>query len=121
MECPAQWSSGAGTQDTEIGGVPIPKDASVLIIWASGSRDDPLRRPRALLDRAPECGEAPSAFGNGRHTCVGAPLARLLGRASFDVILTRLTNLRLREEHPQAIESIAFRGPKSVPISFDPA
>ncbi len=122
LECPAQWVLRRCTADTELGGVPIPAGASVLIIWASGSRDETrFDDPERFWIERPNAGKHQLAFGNGRHTCVGAPLARLMGRASFDIILSRLRNLRFVEARPQAIDSIAFRGPKAVHIGFDPS
>jgi cytochrome P450 len=121
LECPVQWGSRRCLQDTEIGGVEIPAGALVMIMLASGSRDEDLfadaerfwiERPNATKHLA---------FGNGPHTCIGAPLARLMGRLSFDVVLSRLTNMRLLESTPPSIESIAFRGPKSVRFAFDSA
>jgi len=121
LECPAQWVLRRCTQDTELGGVPIPKGANVLIIWASGSRDEArFEDPDRFWIERPNAAKHHLAFGNGRHTCVGAPLARQIGRLSFDILLSRLKNMRLVEQ-PAAIDSIAFRGPKSVRFTFDPA
>ena len=100
----------------------IPGGASVLIIWASGSRDEArFEDPERFWIERPNAAKHHFAFGNGRHTCVGAPLARQMGRLSFDIVLSRLTNMRLVGPAPEAIDSIAFRGPKSVRFTFDPA
>lgn len=121
LECPAQWVLRHVTQDTELGGVAIPEGAQVLIIWASGSRDEEFfEDPDRFWIERPNAAKHHLAFGNGRHTCVGAPLARQVGRLSFEIILSRLANMRLIEE-PEAIDSIAFRGPKSVRFTFDRA
>jgi cytochrome P450 len=121
IEAPVQWGSRRATRDTELGGVKIPAGAMVLVMLASGNRDpeifdDPdrfwIERPNAVKHLA---------FGNGRHTCLGAPLARQMGRLSFEVILSRMTNFKLLETSPLTLGGIAFRGPQIVKMSFDAA
>lgn len=118
LECPVQWGMRRAVRDVEVGGVTIPEGATVMVMLGSASRDpevfeDPERfwieRPNATKHLA---------FGNGRHTCLGAPLARHIGRVSFDVVLDRLTDFELIEATPPTIESIMFRGPKSCTMSF---
>jgi len=119
IECPVQWGSRRCLEDTELGGVTIPAGSLVLIMLASGSRDEELfEDPERFWIERPNAAKH-LAFGNGPHTCIGAPLARVMGRVSFDVVLSRLTNMRLLESTPPSIESIAFRGPKSVKLSFE--
>jgi cytochrome P450 len=49
-------------------------------------------------------------------------LARLELRAGLNAILDRLPNLRLDPEAaPLTIEGLAFRGPVSLPVIFDPS
>jgi cytochrome P450 len=51
-------------------------------------------------------------------------LARLELRVGLDTILDRLPNLRLdRDADPDEvlIEGYAFRGPRSLPVVFDPS
>src|SRR5262249_38682898 len=64
------------TEDVEIGGVTIPRGATVLVGTAIADRDpaqfpDPDRLDLARQDN-PHL-----AFGHGIHYCLGAPLARL--------------------------------------------
>jgi cytochrome P450 len=124
LESPVQWSSRHCTADTEIGGVPIPRGALVLVMWASGNRDG------ARFDSAEELCPAREqvakhqlAFGRGPHLCIGAPLARLEGQVAVRVLLARLRNIRLVEEESDLrhIESYYFRAPRRLQIAFDPA
>ena len=50
-------------------------------------------------------------------------LARLELRIGLDTILDRLLNLRLDEERTAdaIVEGYAFRGPRALPVLFDPA
>jgi cytochrome P450 len=61
------------------------------------------------------------AFGWGRHVCLGMHLARLELRVGIGAILDRLPNLRLDPAAPRpSIRGLAFRGPDSLPVRFDP-
>lgn len=107
--------------DTEVGGCPIPKGAAISVITGSADRDE------ARYDHADEFDlDRPAqnhlAFGTGQHQCLGMHLARLELRVGLDLILTRLPNLRLdADEPPPVIAGLAFRGPLSLPVRFDPS
>ena len=38
------------------------------------------------------------AFGTGIHFCIGAPLARLEGEIAFNLLLDKMTDIRLQED-----------------------
>jgi len=107
--------------DTEVGGCPIPKGAAISVITGSADRDE------ARYDHADEFDlDRPAqnhlAFGTGQHQCLGMHLARLELRVGLDLIVTRLPNLRLDpDEPPPVIAGLAFRGPLSLPVRFDPS
>lgn len=58
------------------------------------------------------------AFGHGIHFCLGAPLARLEGQIAFPALLRRLPGLALATDSLEWIDSLIFRGVKSLPVSF---
>lgn len=76
LESPIQRFSRVTTKEVEIGGYRLPEGARVLMLFASGNRDeqhypdperfDVRRKPSDHL-----------AFGHGVHACVGMNLARL--------------------------------------------
>ena len=107
--------------DTEVGGCPIPKGAAVSVITASANHDE------ARYDHADEFDidrpvQNHLAFGTGQHQCLGMHLARLELRVGLDLILERLPNLRLDpDQPPPVIAGLAFRGPLSLPVRFDPS
>ena len=63
--------------DTELGGVELPADSRVLLLWGAANRDPAhFEAPDEFrLDRA--IGKGHLTFGKGLHFCLGAPLARL--------------------------------------------
>jgi cytochrome P450 len=94
--------------DATVGAVVIPQGAILLLAYGSANRDparfsspesfDPSRSPNPHL-----------AFGHGVHACVGAPLARLVGRIALQA-LTRLPGLRLRPGQPlRHLPTLQFR------------
>jgi cytochrome P450 len=107
--------------DAEVGGCPIPKGAAISVITGSANHDE------ARYDHADEFDpDRPTqnhlAFGTGQHQCLGMHLARLELRVGLDLILDRLPNLRLDpDQPPPVIAGLAFRGPVSLPVRFDPS
>jgi cytochrome P450 len=112
--------SRAAAADAEVGGCPIPKGAAVSVITGSANHDE------SRYEHADEFDiDRPSqnhlAFGTGQHQCLGMHLARLELRVGLDLIVERLPNLRLDpDQPPPVIEGLAFRGPVSLPVRFDP-
>ncbi|MFG2972085.1 cytochrome P450 [Streptomyces sp. NPDC048331] len=104
--------------DIEIGGVNIPKGATVSLILASGNRD-------------PKRFENPNRFdpdrediqhlglGSGIHSCFGAPLARLEAQLALSELARRLENPRLLEDPPPYRRNAVLRGPRHLHIACD--
>jgi cytochrome P450 len=106
------------TQEVELAGTMLPKDAFLMVLFASANRDegqfpDP---DRFDIDRK---SREHVAFGHGIHFCLGAALARLEARVAFEAVLARTRNLRLEATEVPVIESNLLRGPKTLPLSFD--
>jgi cytochrome P450 len=75
--------------DTTLGGVQLPADSRLLLLWGAANRDpdhfdaaDEFR-----LDRA--TGKGHITFGKGAHFCVGAALARLEAQIVLRLLLDR--------------------------------
>ncbi len=119
-DSPIQGLPRKAVEDTEIAGVPVPKDAFLMVMFGSANRDaahfpepdrfDPDRDTRAHL-----------AFGHGIHFCVGSALARLEARIAFESIFERCRDLRLDADSISILPSMLLRGPSQLPISFKPA
>jgi cytochrome P450 len=58
------------------------------------------------------------AFGYGLHFCVGAPLARLEAQIAIPALLRRLPDLGLETDELPWLDSLVFRGVRSLPLRF---
>lgn len=109
------------TEDVEIGGVVIPRGATVLIATAIADRDPSVFADPDRLD-VTRRENAHLAFGHGAHYCLGAPLARLEGEIAIGTILRRLPNLALAVPYEELRwQAPSLRGPKELPVTFTPA
>ncbi|HXK22863.1 MAG TPA: cytochrome P450 [Myxococcota bacterium] len=98
LEPPIQGTFRLARVSTQIGGVPVPAGASVLLLPGAANRDP--RRFEApdefRLDRPNWRQHA--TFGSGVHSCAGAPLARAEARVSAERLLDRLADIRISEK-----------------------
>jgi cytochrome P450 len=58
------------------------------------------------------------AFGHGIHFCLGAPLARLEGQIALPAMLARFPLLAPRTDAPEWLDSLVFRGMRSLPVAL---
>jgi len=113
--------SRVATRDTEISGCPVPAGAVLNVLTASANHDE-ARYPHPEdfdLDRQ---AQNHITFGTGQHQCLGMHLARMEMKVGLEAILDRLPNLRLDPDAPEpVIQGLAFRGPVSINVLFDPS
>jgi pimeloyl-[acyl-carrier protein] synthase len=116
-ESPSQHTGRIAREDVDLGGKKIRKGQAVMAIMAAANRD-PQRFPdpdRLILDRKDN---KHLAFGWSSHFCFGAPLARMEGQISFEVLLRRLKNLELTSEPLTWRENSGLRGLTALPVTF---
>lgn len=116
-------------RNSSIGGVDIPAGGRVIIFLAGANRDparwedpDEFKLERERLTRH-------VAFGQGLHTCIGAPLARTEVRAILHKLLDKTSNFTISEEHHggpdnRTIEyetSYVIRGLSNLHVNFTAA
>jgi cytochrome P450 len=78
-------------RDTTLGGVDLPADSRLLLMWGAANRDPhQFDNPHAFrLDRRGAKGHI--TFGKGAHFCVGAALARLEAQIVLRTLLEQTT------------------------------
>lgn len=116
-ESPSQHTGRIAREDVDLGGKKIRKGQAVMAIMAAANRD-PQRFPdpdRLILDRKDN---KHLAFGWSSHFCFGAPLARMEGQISFEVLLRRLKNLELASGPLTWRENSGLRGLTALPVTF---
>ncbi|MDP9335012.1 MAG: cytochrome P450 [Actinomycetota bacterium] len=114
--------SRVATADTEVGGCPIASGSPVGVLTGSANHDE-TRWDDASEWELGRPVQHHLAFGTGPHQCLGMHLARLELRIGLNAILDRLPGLRLDPETAESavIEGYAFRGPRALPVIFDPS
>ena len=100
--------------------VEIPKDSKVMVLYASANRDESIfpdpdifRVDRPLLESKRHL-----SFGWGAHFCLGAHLARLVGRLALETLLNRIDDFRL-DGPTERVAPPFLWGRKKVTIAWD--
>lgn len=121
-ESPAQGLFRTVTVETELGGVPLPAGARLMVHFGSANRDAEVFTDPEHLDVTRDCAKTHVAFGKGIHACIGAPLARLELRVALPRLFERLPRLRLAGPDATERDVIFFaRGFSRVKVAWDPA
>ncbi|MEA3217999.1 MAG: hypothetical protein QOJ19_4155 [Acidimicrobiia bacterium] len=105
--------------DVRIGDTLVPKDAVVMVLFASANRDE-TRWPDAEQFRVDREPLDHLGFGSGIHLCLGAHLARLEMTTAFDVMRRRLRSFELTAP-PMPGHSVILRGYTSMPVRVEAA
>lgn len=82
--------------DTTVGGHPVHAGEYLVMLYASGNRDESVFGPTAAtfdVTRRPDAVHL--AFGFGEHLCLGAALARLEARVFLEELLARFPHYEL--------------------------
>lgn len=118
FDAPIQMFARVTTRTVTIGGVTLPDDASLLLLYGSGNRDAAVfPNPDAFEPK--RSSNHHLAFGHGPHYCVGAALARLEGHIAFDVLCQRLPQLRLVPHQTLShIPTLLFRGYQQLDVAW---
>jgi cytochrome P450 len=93
-EPPALWTSRYATEDIDVHGTVIPRDANVLFSSVAANRD-PARYPDPDRFDITRTDIRPVTFGGGVHSCIGAQLARVEVEIALATLFARLPTLRL--------------------------
>jgi cytochrome P450/ferredoxin-NADP reductase len=96
FESPGQNLCRQTTADITIEGVTIPANSRVMVLLASGNRDERVFADPDSFDMDRVFGPETKilSFGEGIHSCMGAPLARLTARVLLEELL-KSTHVRI--------------------------
>ena len=87
LESPFRGHYRVVLNDTSLGGVELPTDSRVLLLWAAANRDPAVFADPDALDIArADIGEH-LGFGYGIHFCIGARVARMEARIILEELL----------------------------------
>ncbi|MEV0052022.1 cytochrome P450 [Saccharopolyspora shandongensis] len=109
------------TEDLEIGGVTIPRGASVTLSTGAANRDPARFGDPDVLD--PDRNTAGHlAFGYGIHRCLGAALVRLEGEVGLAALFDRFPRLRIVADPAELTyrRSVHVHAPRTLPVVLGP-
>ena len=117
---PVQSTVRFAKEPVQLGGTEIPAGAFALMIVAAANRDPAQFKDPEKFDITRDPNEH-VAFGEGIHFCIGAPLARMEARVTFEAMLERFPRLRLKDPamKPAYKGSYFLRGLESLPLAID--
>jgi cytochrome P450 len=105
------------SEDVEVGGQKIAKGESLMLLFASGARDESTMENPEKFDITRN-NSRNMAFGFGAHSCLGRYLAKMEMEAFFRELLPRLKTIELDGE-PTYMASNMVTGPKTLPVRFE--
>jgi cytochrome P450 len=117
---PIQAFGRTATEDVELGGEQIRAGDFVIMLYASGNRDETVWGPTAArFDVHRPVSPTHVAFGFGEHLCLGAALARLEARVFFEELLARYPGYELVGP-VEYVPSTLVRGAVRMPVVLSP-
>jgi cytochrome P450 len=128
IESPLKGSFRLSRVPATVGGIDLPAGTTVFLMPDAANRDPrQFEHPDEFrLDRAN--GRAHLGFGNGIHSCAGAPLARAETKVTIQRFLERTADIRVSEAHhgpPDARRyeydpTYMLRGLRALHLEFTP-
>ncbi len=106
-------------RDTEIGGVPVPAGAHLLLLMGSANRDEEVFAQADTVDITRSNAREHLAFGYGIHYCLGNKLAKLESTIVLQETAARIPQLRLADDVPlEMSRSLTVRTPLTLPVTW---
>lgn len=107
-------------QEVVVAGKVFPAGTKFLLSLASGNHDDEVFEDPEVFDVSRQNPRRHIAFGNGLHTCLGAPLARLELKILLEELTKRFPNMELVEDQEITwIKTLSFRGPNALRVRLN--
>jgi cytochrome P450 len=119
VDGPVPFAPRVTTEEVEVAGRMVPKDATVMLSYGSADRDP--RRYQDADNVHLDSKAVHFAFGRGPHRCLGSHLARLELRLILEEWHTRIPEYALADgKQPQMPWPTGTMALKSVPLTFTP-
>jgi len=118
-EGPVQYDCRYSLKDSHLHGVTIPAGKAVVLIGASGNRDERAFTDADVFDINRDRSQAQNlAFGYGIHSCLGAALARLEMAIALDYLLDFMPDFEVDYEHLTRLSMTSVGGYANVPVQL---
>ena len=115
---PIQAFCRTAAADTTVGGHAVEAGDYLVMLYASGNRDERAFGPDAdQFDVTRPVNPAHLAFGFGEHLCLGAALARLEARVFLEELLARYPAYEVVGA-PERVESTLIAGIRTLPVAL---
>lgn len=105
-------------EDTELGGIAIPKGSTVMPLLASANRDESKYANPELFDIDRKIEHPLMSFGQGPHFCLGNYLSRMEAKSALEVAFQRFEVLDPVDDDVEWIDSYFARGPHHLKTRF---
>lgn len=119
MYPPSRFGGRIATKDTELGGIAIPAQTKMLMMWLGAGRD-PRRWSEPNEFRIDRADAGHLSFGFGIHTCAGQAVARLEAKSLLTALAERVERIELTGQPHRAVNFQAF-GHDEIPVRLVPA
>jgi cytochrome P450 len=116
LETPVAGLCRTTTCAVTLHGTTIPAGEKVLLLFGAANRDERAFADPDRLDLQ-RGAEQHLAFGHGAHYCIGAALARLMGRVAFAALAGCLADLRVDIDGGRRLRAAVSRGWAALPIA----
>jgi len=104
------------TQDYTLHDKTMKEGQQIVVLYPAANRDPRVFEDAQVFNIHREMEKPALSFGYGKHFCLGAALARLEMRVTFEEVLARFPEMRLKEAvEPTAHPSSFIRGLKHLP------
>jgi cytochrome P450 len=114
-EAPSPVQARYVTRDVEHHGETVPAGSAILLLTASGNRDE-RKFPHAESFDIHRTIDHHLSFGYGIHFCLGAALARLEGRVALDEVLARFPEWEVDWDGAVQARTSTVRGWERLPV-----
>lgn len=119
FETPIRGFTRHAIRAVDVGGTTVPRDARVLVLYASANRDDLVFPDPDLFDITRDT-SAQLAFGRGSHSCAGQGLARLETETLLRVLVDRVARIEPAGE-PAWVRNNLIRCHQALPLRLHAA